>query len=327
MIGRGYTTYRHKRSFRKSYYVIFFVIAFFLWQSESLKRHGHDNAQENLPQELVQRTAQEDGDPGPPRVIDVYGRHVHTRPKALDDALPETQAAPSQPPLAYSNFLVRDDDLRLRKEAADVQVSSTNDDAEVHRVDSVEKIKDSTGDTMEHGAMLVQADDDDTAVPNPDFPSLGGEQQIQFKEDGSSKKSQAEILDEILGADHPSKHMESHSGEDDVDADEAIDVRGDNTQHPIDTLEHQTPWSEHYSFPTREECEGIKDRADSLPDMLYVPFEQSVKDVTLEGWEDEWVSKARFVGPKLKEPKIDFVYNCEYSFIWKPSRRLNDLQG
>lgn len=51
-----------------------------------------------------------------------------------------------------------------------------------------------------------------------------------------------------------------------------------------------------------------------LPEITRIPFEQAVGDVELHGWEDEWMSSATFdydkFGP-LKEPKIDFVYNCE----------------
>ena len=66
-----------------------------------------------------------------------------------------------------------------------------------------------------------------------------------------------------------------------------------------------------YQFPSWSECEDIKEKADALPDMLVVPIEKSVQDVELEGWEDTWVAKARYQGPRLVEPKIDFVYNCK----------------
>jgi len=65
-----------------------------------------------------------------------------------------------------------------------------------------------------------------------------------------------------------------------------------------------------YRFPSWSECEDVKEKADTLPDMLVVPIEDSVQDMVLEGWEDAWVAKARYQGPHLSEPKIDFVYNC-----------------
>jgi hypothetical protein len=70
---------------------------------------------------------------------------------------------------------------------------------------------------------------------------------------------------------------------------------------------------DNYRFPSQDECESLKEKADVLSDMLMIPFEDVVRDMALEGWEDEWISKARYTGPRLNEPKIDFVYNCMYT--------------
>jgi hypothetical protein len=54
-----------------------------------------------------------------------------------------------------------------------------------------------------------------------------------------------------------------------------------------------------------------------LPEVIRIPFEEGVSDITLEGWEDDWFSTATFnpnVQGFLKEPKIDFVYNCELHY-------------
>jgi hypothetical protein len=80
----------------------------------------------------------------------------------------------------------------------------------------------------------------------------------------------------------------------------------------VPALDQMTNWTEHYRFPAHGECEEVKEKADSLPDLVFVPFEDAIMNVHLEGWEDLWVSKARYIGPKLEEPKIDFVYNCAY---------------
>lgn len=56
----------------------------------------------------------------------------------------------------------------------------------------------------------------------------------------------------------------------------------------------------------------LQEKADTLPDLLFVPFEDAVKDVEMMGWEDLWVADARYEGPNLPEPRIDFVYNCTY---------------
>ncbi|XDG00429.1 hypothetical protein ABKA04_000044 [Annulohypoxylon sp. FPYF3050] len=49
-----------------------------------------------------------------------------------------------------------------------------------------------------------------------------------------------------------------------------------------------------------------------LPDVIRISFEEAVKDIKLDGWEDEWFSSGYFNVDKhgpLAEPKIDFVYN------------------
>jgi hypothetical protein len=52
-----------------------------------------------------------------------------------------------------------------------------------------------------------------------------------------------------------------------------------------------------------------------LPEVIRIPFEEAVRDVRLQGWEDDWFSTATY-DPRehgsLEEPKIDFVYNCKF---------------
>lgn len=86
---------------------------------------------------------------------------------------------------------------------------------------------------------------------------------------------------------------------------------GDDVQLPLQALDTMNTWSERYRFPGLSECDDVKDRADTLPDMVVVPFDDAVIDMELMGWEDLWVSKARYLGPRLVEPRIDFVYNCK----------------
>lgn len=81
-------------------------------------------------------------------------------------------------------------------------------------------------------------------------------------------------------------------------------------QVPIVKFKNTTFPSEDYTFPAYTECTALQEKADTLPDILFVPFEQAVEDIELMGWEDLWVAEARYNGPKLLEPQIDFVYNC-----------------
>lgn len=55
----------------------------------------------------------------------------------------------------------------------------------------------------------------------------------------------------------------------------------------------------------------LEETADSLPEIVHFTFEDMVKDMVLEGWEDDWIAHAKFDAQKwgkLEEPKIDFVY-------------------
>lgn len=81
-------------------------------------------------------------------------------------------------------------------------------------------------------------------------------------------------------------------------------------QVPVSKFKTTTFDSEYYTFPAYTECTALQEKADTLPDLLFVPFEQAVEDIEMMGWEDMWVAEARYNGPKLLEPRIDFVYNC-----------------
>jgi hypothetical protein len=71
------------------------------------------------------------------------------------------------------------------------------------------------------------------------------------------------------------------------------------------------------TFPEYSEFVALNSMADTLPDVIYIPFEDATTDVTLTGWEDEWFSKAEYNVEQwgnLSEPKIDFVYSCKSIF-------------
>ncbi|OQU96122.1 hypothetical protein CLAIMM_02251 [Cladophialophora immunda] len=84
---------------------------------------------------------------------------------------------------------------------------------------------------------------------------------------------------------------------------------------------------------------SLEKRAESLPEFIWVPFEETVKDEVLQGWEDEWVSSGTYDSEKwgiMEEPKIDFVYlwvnGSEEDFQrtirpWEERSILNDDEG
>lgn len=57
--------------------------------------------------------------------------------------------------------------------------------------------------------------------------------------------------------------------------------------------------------------QGVKQLMNQLPDVVRIPFEDAVKDINIEGWEDDWFSSATYdFDRSMDEPKLDFVYNC-----------------
>ena len=67
-------------------------------------------------------------------------------------------------------------------------------------------------------------------------------------------------------------------------------------------------------FPPYSEYATLNAKAESLPDIVHLPFEDSTSDVKLIGWEDDWFGNADFNVTKwgnLSEAKIDFVYTCK----------------
>lgn len=164
---------------------------------------------------------------------------------------------------------------------------TTDDDTENHDLDGIEKIEEHRNEGgIEHATKLSHPDDDGNAG-------------FESGDIASNENAQIPIID-------------AKAKDDADDLAQSQDIN--ESQAPVEKLETQTPWSEHYEFPSWDQCEELKEKAEGLPDLYHVPFEVSVKDVVLEGWEDEWISKARYSGPKLDEPRIDFVYTCEQCY-------------
>lgn len=69
------------------------------------------------------------------------------------------------------------------------------------------------------------------------------------------------------------------------------------------------------AFPAFSKYAATVERAQSLPDLVYIPFEDAIRDDVLAGWEAEWVMNGTYDIEKwglLPEPRIDFVYTCKY---------------
>jgi hypothetical protein len=295
MLGHTYPSYRQRRSFKKYYYALFAVFTIVLYRSGTFSKARNVN-DERLAQQIVPRGYEtpEDTPPGSPPVIDAFGHHIHPQPKDVENI--DARYAPGSPqasPVA-GTFQQKD----TAKLLDNFHAQHMNDD---HDIDDIDTIRDHSADKMEDTGKLTHPDDGvETEGEQPDFDTSG---QVRL--------DQSERVDELLKADHPSKEVHSETNDLDIDLDELVETSNDVMQFPIQTLKEMTPFSEAYVFPSWDECQTVKEKADDLPDMVHVPFEQSVADVVLEGWEDEWIAKARYTGPKLEEPRIDFVYNCE----------------
>lgn len=233
---------------------------------------------------------------------------------SLDDALPIPAEEMAESSLsrdkASDEFPAQADspakDPSPQKNAVGPLEPASGSDSDIDGIDTLHR---HSADNVVNDAKLTHPDDDAEGSDN-DHPKFNGDKQSRLK---GSKKDKDKKLDEILNADHPSKEHEKagDTTEEETDVDDPIEIDPEDLEFPIQALTEMTPWSEKYTFPAWEECESIKEKADELPDLLYVPFEHSVRDVELEGWEDDWVAHARFTGPQLEEPKIDFVYNCK----------------
>lgn len=313
MIGStSYSSHRTRRSFRKFYFALFVVLAFIIWHSGKLRTADDDKVDLTAgdiptrphPEHIAPRE-----DSPSPRMVDAYGRHIHPHPAPAEPQqgpTPDSKAYDSDGPSNGEKF----EPATPHKDLPDNPKLRHEDSLEDHDIDGIETIKETTGDKVEHEAKLLHPDDDDATMSDSENPFFDKGQQVRLS--GETEKNKAtQDVDELLEVDHASKLKDGESTEDETDTEEPVEENS-HIRHPIEALREMTPWSETYSFPTWDECESLKDKADALPDMLHVPFEQSVKDVALDGWEDEWIAKGRYTGPKLQEPKIDFVYNCKF---------------
>ncbi|KAH7041408.1 uncharacterized protein B0I36DRAFT_232726 [Microdochium trichocladiopsis] len=94
-----------------------------------------------------------------------------------------------------------------------------------------------------------------------------------------------------------------------------------------------------YEFPPYQAWLDLDAKADTLPDILHIPLEESVQEETLEGWEDEWFSQATYdreVWGTMQEPRVDFIYTwvngSQEAFVrtmrpYELNSTLNDADG
>jgi hypothetical protein len=323
MIGGPYSaSRRQRRSFRKYYVALFIACAFLLWQSSKLsgaRLSGTSYESQPPVDEVLARASGEEAADSQDAYDEGIGSYEHTSRRqsqahqaqqAQQDAEsePETEVEASAAKAEVEEPASKEGPADAPKGRPDSRKPSAHEEpSEEHDTDTIDSIKDSHGDQVDHETKLRHPEDDD-AETDSDKPSFKNDGMVRLE--GDSQKKMHENVDKLLEADHPSKDLKNQPNGDEADEDDSLG-EGPKVAPPIVALDEMTPWGAEYKFPAWEECETLKDRADEMPDMIIVPFEEAVKDVVLEGWEDEWIAKARFTGPKLQEPKIDFVYNCK----------------
>jgi hypothetical protein len=227
----------------------------------------------------------DDGDRAPP---ELRTRNHHDLPENQQPLPPSSHPLVGKPQLdadySGSHLEARPNELIRNKGSVQGAGLGTpdEDDSDSNHGDIVEKLDHELDEGDDIASKLRQVDDGDTSSSDAENVLLDGEQQLSLPGEGRRKQTSGRLSEERLG--------EPTGG----------------------TELTQTRSRDGYTFPDPAECESLKDKADSLPNMIYLPFEDVLANMTLEGWEDEWVANARFKGPRLSEPKIDFVYNCKW---------------
>lgn len=282
MIGRSNVLYRSRRSFRRYIWALIIFFVFCLWNSGAVTWSELANSEADLDpltSNPLPETVEAIIEAESPRAGRINVRHSHPNLERIWNAEVPHLVLSSRPDTRSRNI----HNYNAGSSGGGGSTLNTDDDAENHDSDGIEKIEEHRNDAgVEHVSKLNHPDDDDAA-------------ESESGDITSNENAQIPLMDTKA-------------------KDDASDLAEPQNQPPVETLETQTPLSEHYDFPSWDQCEELKEKAEGLPDLYHVPFEVSVKDVALEGWEDEWISKAHYSGPKLDEPRIDFVYTCEYCY-------------
>jgi hypothetical protein len=295
MIGHNnYSSSWPRRSYRRHYWALFVVFVFCLWQSGVITP-GKTADTEAASEPLAQNTpsiVEEAIEPKLPLDLETNTFDSRLEPAqivGLEVSYPVSSPASSSQSPGTPNQYIR---LTADGKSANKANLAFADDIDGQDLDEIKRIGNHHDDEIvEHASKLTHPDDDDDNTSDADLNASQKDRQIQItdtKNDHGDGEEEEEGASELP---QPKNYGEKQSA--------------------VGNTEEQTPWFKDYAFPSWDACQEVQDKADGLPDLLHVPFEVSVRDVVLEGWEDEWIAKAHYSGPKLQEPKIDFVYNCE----------------
>ncbi|KAJ4290540.1 hypothetical protein N0V90_010757 [Kalmusia sp. IMI 367209] len=315
MLGRTYKSFRQRRFSKRYYYIVFIITVIVLWLSGVISVPSSKSATTDV-QQFIQRGLRRSSSQHTTRQP-----HASQTLKAFDrEDQPQTKdtATTSIPSLIRLNA-----DVSISKSEKPANLLHA-DNLKQHSVDDIDTIREYTADTVEY-ANTFSHPGDDAENTHFEYSASRGEDQMQIKQDS-----------ETLDKKHSTKDVPNRLSSDTTNHGKSAENFTDIIRDAVEPLKEMYEWSEKYAFPDWSECLAVKEKADNLPDLLHVPFERSVQDIRLDGWEDEWVAEARYIGPKLQEPKIDFVYNwvngsqTELQSTMRPyelNSSLNDPEG
>jgi len=278
------------RSSRRYYYLVFIFIILLVWSLRRFSR-GYEILQEDLSWNVAVWSSPELSD-NPVEDAHRDGERLSQAPtekvQGKKEPEPELEPQPEAEPEPVLEVPEVDEDVWNSKEALDVEESGSGkqkssgkktvmDESDASTGDDVEKLDAHDPDVVDFQSKLHHTDDDNADTGVEEHASFDAVTESVGTEKGTKKKPVKAAVDSpttgFMATQEPSKGQ--------------------------------------YQFPSWAECESLREKADSLPNMILFPFEDVVADTKLEGWEDDWVARAEFTGDQLPEPKIDFVYNCK----------------
>ncbi|KAJ4356779.1 uncharacterized protein N0V89_004815 [Didymosphaeria variabile] len=294
------SSFRNRSLFRPQYYLTLVVAVFIISSFHFLSLRSRSTAFERFVRDDVLRGPDDKSTTKAPHAALQLIVNDRTESPDLSHGTftpPTNSALRSAAPLRFE--IAESPNPPIRRDRQLLSFAEEDDSIEGHNTDGVTTIRGHTADSVEYAAKLGQTDDQPDSLNEDGFPAPDDVDRTEVN--ASPKDTATEQLTEKTVIQSPPAPVST-----------VVDLLAVDKQVPIESLEKMYPWSERYTFPDWDECVTVKEKADNLPDLLHVTFEQSVQNVTLDGWEDEWIAKARYTGPKLQEPKIDFVYNCAY---------------
>jgi hypothetical protein len=273
----------------------------------------------------------------------ILSHHHALDPLSFPDSEPSippnanANANPFPDPITYTEQRDVDEDQRRETRRREDHLKAD----QLQEIQTIEKhlkeyhhgpgYKDSTLDELEVQVETEEDQEQETQAIQKHLEEEHAEyRQAELKEDATHSTNEAqqpEPQPAVLGSGN-------------AEAFPVIQIELDPQTHKEPVIASPRQPKERISLETESQAHlSLEEKADLLPEIMHIPFEDAVRDVTLDGWEDEWVANAHFDSKKwgtLAEPKIDFVYlwvngsEKEFQETKRPyelNSVLNDVEG